>query len=171
MRLALGCLLALAAVSATEAALPAPPFALDVSPARPAPGEPVDITLTPRGPDRAWDVYLMWAFSPEAAFLTPDGAWSPRPVAFRARLRGLGRPITARWRPTSGGDIPLTLVVVEPGGDPLARFSWTFRPEIVWIHGAARVAAPVDLAALAPLVALTLLACALVVMTGGAFRA
>jgi hypothetical protein len=170
LALALGLLLALA--RGAEAALPAPPFALDVTPSRAAPGQPVQLALTPRGGTGAWDVYVMWAFSPEAAFLTPQGEWSPRPVAFRARTAASGPPITTRWVVNRAGDIPLALVVVEPGGDPLARFTWTFRPEITWLSAPAPAApAPFDASTLAPLAVLTLLGCALILLTGGAFRA
>ena len=170
--LALSLWLVLALASGAEAALPEPPFALDVTPSRAAPGQPVQITLTPRGDGGAWDVYLMWAFSPEAAFLTPDGEWSPRPVAFRVRMSATGLPVSTRWVVNRAGEIPLTLVAVEPGGDPLARFAWTFRPEIAWISAPAPAApAPFDVATLGPLAALTLLACALILLTGVPFRA
>ena len=171
-RVALALLLALGLASGAEAALPAPPFALDVTPSRVAAGQPVQLAITPRGGRGVWDVYLMWAFSPEAAFLTPEGAWSPRPVAFRARVGASGPPITARWIPNRSGDIPLALVVVEAGGDPLARFAWTFRPEIAWISAPPPAGpAPLDVATLAPLAVVTLLACALVVVAGRPFRA
>jgi len=170
--LALALLLGLAAAGVVDAALPAPPFALDVTPSRAVPGQPVQIELTPRGGPGVWDVYLMWAFSPEAAFLTPEGAWSPRPVAFRSRVPAAGGPITARWVVNRAGDIPLALVVVEPGGDPLARFTWTFRPQIAWVSAPGPPApAPLDVGTLAPLAVLTLLGCALILLTGGAFRA
>ena len=168
---ALALLLALALTAGAEAALPAPPFTLEVTPARAAPGEPVELVITPSGMG-TWDVYLMWAFSPEAAFLAPDGTWSPRPVPFRARLAARGAPLVVRWTPDRIADIPLALVVVEPGGDPLARFAWRFRPEIDWLRVATpSPGAPLDVMTLAPLAALTLLGCALVLMTGGAFRA
>ena len=171
-RLALALGLSLALVGAAQAALPAPPFSLDVTPSRAAPGQPVQIEISRRGGGGAWDIYLMWAFSPEAAFLTPEGEWSPRPVAFRTRVPATGGPISARWVVNRAGDIPLTLVVVEPGADPLARFGWTFRPEIAWISApAAPPAGPVDVATLGPLAAVTLLACALILLTGGPFRA
>ena len=163
--------LTLVLAAGAEASLPAPPFTLDVTPAQVAAGQPVALTLTPRGGAGAWDLYLMWAFSPEAAFLTPDGAWSPRPVAFRARVPAAGPAITLRWVPTPPRDIPLALVVVPAGGDPLARFAWTFRPLIAWISARPPAArAPLDVATLAALAAVTLLACALVVLSGRPFR-
>ena len=170
--LALALLLGLALAGGVEAALPAPPFTLDVSPSRGAPGQPVDLILTPRGGPGAWDLYLMWAFSPEAAFLSPEGAWSPRPVAFRSRVPAAGSPIVMRWVVNRAGDIPLALVVVAPGDDPLARFGWVFRPQIAWLSAPAPVnPVPLDVAALAPLAALTLLGCAMILLSGGAFRA
>jgi len=169
-RLALALVAALALARAAEAALPAPPFALDVTPARVPAGQPVRLAITPRGGESTFDLYLMWALSPEAAFLTPEGAWSPRPVAFRAGLRAAGEPIVGRWVPGPGRDIPLALVVVPAGGDPLARFAWTYRPTLVRISvdvPAAR--APLDVRGLAPLAALTLVACAVVLLAGRPF--
>jgi hypothetical protein len=164
-------LLALLALGArAEGALPAPPFALDVRPARAPAGQAVELAITPRGGAGAFDLYLMWGYVPEAAFLTAAGAWSPRPVAFRTRVPAAGPPITMRWVPTPPGSIPLALVVVPPGGDPLARFAWRFGPVITPIGvPAAAAATPVDVAALAPLVVVTLLACALVALAGKPF--
>ena len=102
---------------AAEAALPAPPFTLDVIPSRVGAGQPVRMQITPRGDAGEFDVYLMWEGSEEAAFLTPQGAWSVRPVAFRPRLPARGAPITFEWVPTPPGDVPLALVVVPPGVD------------------------------------------------------
>jgi hypothetical protein len=162
---------ALACAAGAEAALPAPPFTLDVSPSRVAAGQPVQLSITRRGGAGAWDLYLMWAFSPEAAFLAPDGTWSPRPVAFRARLPATGAPITLRWVPSPPREVPLALVVVPAGGDPLARFAWTFRPVIARVDARPPAAhAPRDVATLAALAVVTLLACALVVLTGRPFR-
>jgi hypothetical protein len=168
-RLVVAVVLALAAGRA-EGALPAPPFALDVTPARVSAGAPVTVTLTPQGGAGVFDVYLMWALSPEAAFLTPAGAWSPRPVAFRAGLAAAAPPVRLQWVPGPPGDIPLALVVVPAGADPLERFGWTFRPVVVPI--AADPPDPgqaPDLATLAPLAVLTLLACAVVLAAGRPF--
>jgi hypothetical protein len=168
-RVALLLALALAAGRA-EAALPAPPFALDVSPQRVRAGEAVTLRITPLGGPGEFDLYLMWALSAEAAFLTPEGAWSPRPVAFRARVPAAGAPVSVRWVPGPPGDIPLALVVVAAGADPLARFAWPFRPVVVEI--AARPPAtgvPLDAAALAPLALVTVLSCALVLLVGRPF--
>lgn len=170
-RLAAALLASLALAAVADAALPAPPFALDVTPARVRAGEPVRLRITPRGGAAgAFDLYLMWALSPEAAFLTPAGGWSPRPVAFRAGVPAAGPPITAGWVPGPPGDIPLALVVVPAGGDPLARFAWRYRPVLARISASPPAApAPLDFATLAPLAAITLLACALVVCGGKPF--
>lgn len=133
-------------------------------------GQPVRLTITPHGGEGAFDLYLMWALSPEAAFLTPQGVWSPQPVAYRARLRAEGEPIVSRWMPGRSPQVPLALVVVPAGGDPLARFAWTYRPELVLITVDAPAAdTPLDLSWLAPLAALTLVACAVVLLAGRPF--
>lgn len=158
------------ACSGAEAALPAPPFALDVSPARTASGEAVLVRITPTGGTGDFDLYLMWALAPEAAFLTPEGVWSPRPVAFRAAVAATGAPITLRWVPSPPGEIPLALVVVPRGGDPMDRFAWEFRPVLAELS--ARAPAPpaaLPWRVLAPLVIGTLLACALVLLGGRPF--
>jgi hypothetical protein len=112
----------------------------------------------------------MWALVPEAAFLTPEGAWSPRPVAFRAGLAAEGPPVPVRWVPGPPGDIPLALVVVPAGADPLDRFAWTFQPLVVEIRAHPPAAGvPLDVAALAPLAVVTLLSCALVLLAGRPF--
>jgi hypothetical protein len=161
--------LALAAGGA-EGALPAPPFDLAVTPARVTPGETVTLRITPRGGEGTFDLYLMWALAAEAAFLTPEGVWSPRPVPYRARVAATGAPITAGWAPGPPGDIPLALVVVPAGADPLTRFSWTFRPVLAEISARPPTTggAP-DLVALAPLALVTLLSCALVLLAGRPF--
>lgn len=156
--------------SGAEAALPAPPFALDVTPARVTAGAPVTLTLTPQSGPGTFDVYLMWALSPEAAFLTPEGAWSSRPVPFRAGLAATGPPERVSWVPAPPGDIPLALVVVPVGADPLERFAWMFRPEIVQVRAQPpHAGAAADLTVLAPLAAATLLSCALVLLAGKPF--
>ena len=50
-----------------------------------------------------------------------------------------GAPISLRWAPGPPGEIPLALVVVPRGGDPLARFAWTFRPVLAWISAGTRL--------------------------------
>jgi len=167
--LALIALLGLATVG--EAALPAPPFTLDVAPTRVGPGQPVRLQITPRGLAGEFDVYLMWEQSEEAAFLTPRGTWAPQPVAFRPRLSARGAPVTVQWIPNPPGDIPLALVVLRPGDDPMTRASWRFRPVVAWVgvEPPATSAAPAW-SALAPLAGATLLACGLVALGGAFFR-
>jgi hypothetical protein len=155
-----------------EAALPPPPFTLEVTPTRVAAGQPVMLQITPRGGTGEFDVYLMWALVPEAAFLTPQGAWSAQPVAFRARLPATGPPVQLRWMPGPAPDIPLALVVVAPGEDPLARFAWAFRPMLTHVSApAATPAAPLELGALAPLALATAMSCGIVLLAGRAFLA
>jgi hypothetical protein len=155
---------------AAGAALPPPPFALDVAPLRVSAGQPVRLVIAPRGDEGLFDLYLMWALSPEAAFLTPQGTWSPQPVAFRAGARAIGEPIVGRWLPGPGRDIPLALVVVPAGGDPLARFAWTYRPAFVRITvDTTADRPPLDLGEIAPLAAVTLVACAIVLLAGKPF--
>ena len=126
--------------------------------------------ITPRGDAAEFDVYLMWEGSEEAAFLTPQGAWSARPVAFRPRLPPRGAAITFEWVPTPPGDVPLALVVVPPGVDPLTRAAWTFRPLVTRVK--VDLPAPPDptWTAFAPLAGATLLACGLVALGGAFFR-
>jgi hypothetical protein len=158
------------AAAGAEATLPAPPFALDVAPARVAAGESVLLQVTPRGGAGEFDLYIMWALAPEAAFLTPDGAWSPRPVAFRAGVPAAGAPINLRWVPGPPGEIPLALVVLPRGGDPLARFAWTFRPVLAWISARGPDSAvPLDPLRLAPLAAVIVLSCGIVLLAGRPF--
>ncbi len=153
-----------------EAALPAPPFALDVSPPHIAAGEAALVRITPTGGTGEFDLYLMWALAPEAAFLTPEGVWSPRPVAFRAAVAATGAPITLRWVPSPPGEIPLALVVVSRDGDPMDRFAWEFRPVLAPLS-AQTPAPPAALKwrVLAPLAIVTLLACAVVLLGGRPF--
>jgi hypothetical protein len=163
-------LLALALlVGRAEAALPLPPFTLDVTPTRVSAGEAVQLEITPRGGSGQFDLYVMWALVPEAAFLTPDGAWSPRPVAFRARVPAAGSPLGLRWVPGPPGEIPLALVVVPAGGDPLARFAWTFRPVLVRVTARPAAAAALESRALAPLAVAILLSCGVVLLAGKPF--
>jgi hypothetical protein len=72
--------------------------------------------------------------------------------------------------PGPPGEIPLALVVLPPGGDPLARFAWTFRPVLAWIGARPPApAVPLDLLRLAPLAAVTLLSCGIVLLAGRLF--
>ena len=164
-------LLALLAIAAPgEATLPAPPFTLDVAPVRIDAGESVVLRITPTGGAGSFDLYLMWALAPEAAFLGGDGAWAPRPTAFRAGVAASGAPISVRWTPTPPGEIPLALVVVPAGGDPMDRFAWVVRPVLTPLS--VRVAAspvPVPWRVLAPLAIGTLLVCTFVLRGGRPF--
>ena len=131
----------LLASARTEAALPAPPFALTATPSSVLAGDTVEIGVTPRaatgGP---WDVYVVWLFSERAAFLGPDGTWAPRPVPFHARLAAGERARGAWNRAAPPADVTLALVMVRPGADPLDRAEWTHRPALAQV----RVAAPSD---------------------------
>src|SRR5262249_57097953 len=94
----------------------------------------VSIDVVPRATDGGpWDVYVVWLYAERAAFLGPDGAWTPRPVPFRARLAA-GEPARGAWlRAGPPGDATLALVVVRPGADPLARAEGKDRPALA--HG------------------------------------
>ena len=167
---ALAMLALLSLATPGEAALPAPPFTLDVTPVRIAAGESVVLRITPTGGAGSFDLYLMWALAPEAAFLGAEGAWAPRPTAFRAGVAASGAPISVRWTPNSPGEIPLALVVVPAGGDPMDRFAWVFRPVLTALS--VRVAAspvPVPWRVLAPLAIGTLLVCTFVLRGGRPF--
>jgi hypothetical protein len=132
------------APTTADAALPAPPFALTAAPSSVDAGDAVSIDVVPRatggGP---WDVYVVWLYAERAAFLGPDGAWTPRPVPFRARLAA-GEPARGAWaRAGPAGDATLALVVVRPGADPLDRADWTYRPVLASVHvGAPSAARP-----------------------------
>jgi hypothetical protein len=161
----------LAGAAVAEAALPAPPFSLEVTPSRVGPGQPVQLSITPRGDVGEFDVYVMWEQSEEAAFLTPQGTWAPRPVAFRPRMPARGAAVTLPWIPNPPGDIPLALVVLRPGDDPMTRAAWSFRPVVTRVRVDAPAAASAEsVRALAPLAGATVLACALVVLGGAFFR-
>jgi hypothetical protein len=127
------------APTSTYARLPAPPFDLQISPARVSEGGSATIQIAPATRSSATgarhDIYVLWAQAEEAAFLTPQGAWAPAPVA-------LSRDTTVKDAPTlrvtwNGArpvmDIPLALLVVPTGTDPLDRAGWTYRPVIRWL--------------------------------------
>jgi hypothetical protein len=132
----------LAAASSAEAALPAPPFELSVAPAAIISGDNVAVTLRPRAnASGRWDLYVVWLYSERAAFLGPDGAWRPQPVPFRAGAAA-GEASTVTWRNAGpGGEATLALLTVEPGGDPLERLDWRFRPSLATVR-IAPVASP-----------------------------
>jgi hypothetical protein len=125
----------LAATSNAEATLPAPPFELSVAPAAIVSGDNVAVTLRPRAhASGRWDLYVVWLYSERAAFLGPDGAWRQRPVPFRARAVA-GEAATVTWLNAGpGGEATLALLTVEPGGDPLERLDWRFRPSLATVR-------------------------------------
>jgi hypothetical protein len=82
----------------------------------------------------AADVYLVWAFRPDARFLTSDGAWTPEPVAIRAGVRIAElAPLEIRWRAEPPGAISFALLAVKPGGDPIDRATWLWQPDLAWV--------------------------------------
>jgi hypothetical protein len=117
--------------SVADAALPAPPFELSVAPARLVSGDDTTVTARPRGGGAGrWDLYVVWLYSERAAFLGADGAWRPRPTPFRARAAA-GETVTVTWKNAGpAGEATLALVTVDPGGDPLERLDWRFRPSL-----------------------------------------
>jgi hypothetical protein len=142
-----GCLLALAVIvsdaAITTAALRPPPLEFVLSPEIVEPGRPITIRIAAHASSE-WlgsgplDVYVMWATTDRAAFLTPNGAWSPTPVALRQGIQS-GSAVTAiEWQPRPPGELPLAMVAVPSGADPLRRSSWRFQP----VLRSARVATP-----------------------------
>ena len=132
------------APTSTYARLPAPPFDLEISPARVSEGASATIAVAPRvaratessaAAAAKYDVYVMWAYSEEAAFLTPAGAWSPAPVPLVRDTTVQSAPtVRATWngaRPVM--DIPLAVLIVQAGADPLDRARWSYRPVIRWL--------------------------------------
>ena len=131
------------APTTTHARLPAPPFDLEIAPARVSEGASATLEVAPhvaRATESSaaaakYDVYVMWAYSEEAAFLTPAGAWSPTPVPLVRDTTVQSAPtIRATWngaRPVM--DIPLAVLVVPAGADPLDRAQWSYRPVIRWL--------------------------------------
>ena len=134
--------LALAVVAAggpAHARLPAPPFDLTISPARVQVDGSTTIVVAStaglRAGDDRYDLYVMWAYAEEAAFLVPTGDWSPQQVAVARDVSPDGfSPRAVSWsgvRPVM--DIPLALVVVPAGADPLDRTRWIHRPVVSWV--------------------------------------
>jgi hypothetical protein len=80
------------------------------------------------------DLYLIWAFRPDARFLTAEGAWTSeaRPIARGVRLAEL-EPLTIAWRAEPAGSISLALLAVPAGAHPIDRASWLWSPELKWI--------------------------------------
>ena len=138
MRLGLAVLLLLVAAAAAEAALPAPPFDLAVSSTSLREGDTVTVRVSPRPTGAAqdrYDLYVLLASSEEAAFLTPEGRWAPRPVAYARAVSTSNPTLVREWpRVWPAGQHALALVAVAPDGDPLDRATWQFRPAIVWLR-------------------------------------
>ena len=80
------------------------------------------------------DVYLIWAFRPDARFLTADGTWTSeaRAIARGVHLADL-QPLTIRWRAEPATSISLALLAVRAGGHPLDRSAWLWSPELKWV--------------------------------------
>jgi hypothetical protein len=149
-----------------DADLPAAPFRLVVSPSHARAATPVNIRLEPRGAHAGtWDVYLMSATGERAAFLSGQGAWAAVRTPFRTAVSA-GTPLVVPWTPAPAGEIPLAMILVAPGGDPLDRRQWAFRPELaaVTVGGTAppRVGLPWPQSAM--VVAVAAIACALVLL-------
>ncbi len=117
--------------SGADAALPAPPFELAVAPAGVVSGGDATVTARPRGGGGGrWDLYVVWLYTERAAFLGADGAWRPRPTPFRTGAAA-GDTVTVTWRNAGpAGEATLALLTVDPGGDPLERLDWRFRPSL-----------------------------------------
>lgn len=135
--LVLAALLALATTPG-EAALPAPPFDLALSSTSVVEGQAVTVRVTGRpgatGGER-YDLYLQLASSEEAAFLTAEGTWAPRPVPYARDASTTDPPIVRQWpRVWPPGRHALGLVVVPASGDPLSRSEWRYRPAITWLR-------------------------------------
>jgi hypothetical protein len=117
-----------------DSSLREPPVAFTLSPRLVAPDQPLTLRVV-AAPAARWahesplDVYIMWATTERAAFLGPDGVWSPVPVAFRPSMNAASAPMVLEWRPPEPhGEIPLAMVAVPAGVDPLLRSNWTYRP-------------------------------------------
>lgn len=152
-RLVLAGLLALGPASA-EAALPGPPFELELSSTSLIEGQSVEVRVAGRpggARDERYDVYLMLASVEEAAFLTPDGTWAPGPVAYARAMSATDPPVVRAWpKVWPAGRFALGLVVVPPAGDPLSRREWRYRPAITWFRIAPRDRASAGPAVAAP---------------------
>ena len=117
-----------------EAALPRSPFELTMGPATFLSGSDTTLTVRPRARvEGRWDLYLVWLYSERAVFLAPDGAWGARPTPLRAGVAA-GETVTVTWKNAGpAGEATLALLTVEPGGDPLERLDWRFRPSLATV--------------------------------------
>jgi hypothetical protein len=80
------------------------------------------------------DLYFVWAFRPDARFLTADGAWTSEPVPIRRGVRFAELPpVRVDWRAEPPGSISLALLAVKTGGHPIDRASWLWSPELSWV--------------------------------------
>lgn len=142
-RIAVGAGLAgLAIAPALASALESMPFTLDV-PGHVRAQDTVRVTVTGRGTATSLapapaatpvDLYLVWAFRPDARYLAPDGTWSTEPVPLRRGVVPWARtPMTIDWRAEAVGSISLALVAVEAGGHPVDRARWVWSPELRWV--------------------------------------
>ena len=120
--------------SAAEATLPFSPFELTVAPASFLSGSDTNLTVRRRdGVQGRWDLYVVWLYSERAVFLAPDGTWRPRPTPLRAGVAD-GETVTVTWKNAGPpGEATLALLTVEPGGDPLERLDWRFRPSLATV--------------------------------------
>jgi hypothetical protein len=129
-----------AAGDPVHARLPAPPFDLTISPSRVQVEGSTSIVIAPvagvQAAGERYDLYVLWAYAEEAAFLVPTGGWSPQPVA--VALGVSPREFSPRTVPWTGVrpvmDIPLALVVVHAGTPPLDRSLWIHRPVVSWVR-------------------------------------
>jgi hypothetical protein len=80
------------------------------------------------------DLYLIWAFRPDARFLTADGTWTSeaRAIARGVHLAEL-EPLTIHWRAEPATSISLALLAVRTGAHPLDRSAWLWSPELRWV--------------------------------------
>jgi hypothetical protein len=106
-------------------------------PVRATQRDTVPLTITPRGGSPGAtlvDVYLVWAFRPDARFIAPDGTWKSEPIPVRhaVRLADLA-PFTVYWRADPAGAISVALVAVEAGRSPIDRANWLWSPQLSWV--------------------------------------
>ena len=140
---------------AAEAALPPSPFELTVAPAKFLSGEDTKVTVRPRGrAEGRWDLYVVWLYTERAVLLGADGAWRPRPTPLRTGVAA-GETVTVPWKNAGpAGEATLALLTVDPGGDPLERLDWRFRPSLATVViGAPSAPRPLPLGTLGALLA------------------
>lgn len=80
------------------------------------------------------DLYLVWAFRPDARFLTADGAWTSEPVPIRRGVQVTAlEPVRIDWRAEPAGSISFALLAVKAGGHPIDRANWLWSPALSWM--------------------------------------